>query len=171
MKLSFIDAFEYKAWANQELLDFGSRQFDRLPNDDGTFFLRILNHTAVVDALFIARIHGKPDPFEGDNTVETPTIESLRMFISKNDSELINIAKGVDDLDRPISFTFTDGDTGRMTFAEIFLHLLTHGSNHRGMASRTLASNQLDRPSDTFTRFLHFKDPERRRAKHVARED
>ncbi len=162
MQQSFVDAFEYKAWANQEMLDFGSRQFDRLPKDDGTFFLRILNHTAVVDALFVARIRGRPAPFEADNTVETPTLAALRRLMSKNDLELIEIAKSIEALDQPICFTFSDGDGGRMTIAEIFLHLLTHGSNHRGMASRTLASNQLDRPRDTFTRFLHHRDPARR---------
>jgi len=45
---------------------------------------------------------------------------------------------------------------------EILLHLLTHGSNHRGMAARVLAVNGLDRPRDTFTRFLHQSDPVRR---------
>ena len=170
MNQSFVDAFEYKAWANREMLDFGSRQFDRLPKEDGVFFLRILNHTAVVDALFVARIRGRPDPFEADNTVETPTLESLRRFMSKNDSELIEIAKSVEALDQRICFSFSDGDSGRMTIAEIFLHLLTHGSNHRGMASRTLANNQLDRPRDTYTRFLHYRDPARRAAGHPSRE-
>ncbi|GAA0371761.1 hypothetical protein GCM10009092_40140 [Bowmanella denitrificans] len=45
---------------------------------------------------------------------------------------------------------------------EILLNLLIHGSNHRGMASRVLASNGLDRPSDTFTRYLHQAEPFRR---------
>lgn len=162
MNSIFVDAFEYKAWANREILDLGSRQLDRMPQDDANFFLRILNHTAVVDALFIARIHGERDPFDGDNTVETPTLESLGGFMSRNDAELIAIAKQAVDLDRPVSFRFTDGDTGRMTVAEIFLHLLTHGGNHRGMASRTLAINRLDRPRDTFTRFLHSRDTGRR---------
>jgi len=170
MKQSFVDAFEYKAWANQEILNFGSRQFDRLPPDDGTYFLRILNHTAVVDALFIARLRRRPEPFESDNTVDTPTLESLRTFMSQNDSELTAIAQSVEDLDQWISFTFADGDPGKMTVAEIFMHLLTHGSNHRGMASRTLANNQLDRPRDTFTRFLHQKDPARRVAEHSGSE-
>jgi len=170
MKQGFIDAFQYKAWANQEILNFGSRQFDRLPQEDGTYFLRILNHTAVVDALFIARLRGRPDPFDSDNTVDTPTLESLRNFMSQNDSELIAISESVEALDRWISFTFADGDCGQMTVAEIFMHLLTHGSNHRGMASRTLANNQLDRPRDTFTRFLHQRDPARRVAEHGGRE-
>lgn len=170
MNQVFIDAFEYKAWANQEILDFGARQFGQLPLDDGTFFLRILNHTAIVDALFVARILRRPPPFDADNTVETPTFESLRRLMSKNDRELIEIAKSVEALDQQIGFTFSDGDAGRMTIAEIFLHLLTHGSNHRGMASRTLANHQLDRPRDTFTRFLHHRDTARRDAAQDARD-
>lgn len=109
MQQSFIDAFEYKAWANQELLDFGSRQLDRLPEEDATFFVRILNHTAVVDALFIARIHGRPDPFDGHNTVDTPTLDSLRSFMRQNDSALIDIARNCDDLNRPVCADARDG--------------------------------------------------------------
>lgn len=63
---------------------------------------------------------------------------------------------------RSISFQFTDGDYGRLSVEEILFHLLTHSSNHRGMASRTLAANGLDRPKDTFTRYLHEIEPSRR---------
>ncbi|WP_409372704.1 hypothetical protein [Pseudoalteromonas sp. bablab_jr011] len=49
-----------------------------------------------------------------------------------------------------------------MSVAEILIHLLTHGSNHRGMASRVLAANNLERPKDTFTRYLHQLEPLRR---------
>ncbi|WP_425427682.1 DinB family protein [Bowmanella denitrificans] len=61
-----------------------------------------------------------------------------------------------------MAFDFVDGSRGRLSVEEILLHLLTHGSNHRGMASRVLASNGLDRPGDTFTRYLHQVEPDRR---------
>jgi uncharacterized damage-inducible protein DinB len=66
------------------------------------------------------------------------------------------------ELARDIPFVFTDGDQGRMRADEMLLHLLTHGSNHRGMAARVLATHGLERPRDTFTRFLHLADPSRR---------
>jgi uncharacterized damage-inducible protein DinB len=66
------------------------------------------------------------------------------------------------ELARDIPFVFTDGDRGRMRVDEMLLHLLTHGSNHRGMAARVLATHGLERPKDTFTRFLHLTYPERR---------
>ena len=47
----FANAFKYKQWANAELLAFGERQLHLLPESDATFFVRILNHTTVVDSL------------------------------------------------------------------------------------------------------------------------
>jgi uncharacterized damage-inducible protein DinB len=160
----FVEAFHYKAWANRELLDYGERQWQSLPEDDARFFVRILNHTHVVDRIFIGHITGKPHGFDGDNTVETPTIAGLRTAMAQTDGWLAEYTAGADEaeLARGIPFVFTDGDHGRMRVDEILLHLLTHGSNHRGMAARVLAVHGLERPRDTFTRFLHLTDPARR---------
>ncbi len=54
--MQFASAFQYKKWANDELLELGEKQFSQLPENDATFFVRILNHTTVVDSLFISRI-------------------------------------------------------------------------------------------------------------------
>lgn len=84
--------------------------------------------------------------------------------MQENDIWLLHFAQTVstDELTRVISFQFVDGNFGQLTIEEILLHLLTHGSNHRGMASRVLASNNLERPKDTFTRYLHAAEPLRR---------
>ncbi|NAX49382.1 damage-inducible protein DinB [Photobacterium halotolerans] len=157
-------AFQYKQWANAELLQLGERQFSTLPESDATFFVRILNHTTVVDSLFISRIIGEPEKYNGDNTVETPSISELRQTMNEHDSWLVNYTQSVtpEELKRLVSFKFIDGAFGQLTIEEILLHLLTHGSNHRGMASRVLAENGLERPKDTFTRYLHETEPTRR---------
>ncbi|HAS8515425.1 TPA: damage-inducible protein DinB [Vibrio vulnificus] len=162
--MDFSKAFQYKKWANNELLDIGEQQFSILPESDATFFVRILNHTTVVDSLFISRIMGESEKYSGDNTFETPTISELRETMNQNDSWLVQYvgATTKEDLKRVVSFKFIDGDTGQMSIEEILLHLLTHGSNHRGMASRVLAENNLERPKDTFTRYLHQLEPSRR---------
>ncbi|PNH93826.1 DinB family protein [Vibrio diazotrophicus] len=164
--MQLAKAFQYKQWANTELLALGEQQFDRLPQDDAIFFIRILNHTTVVDSLFISRILGEPEKYSADNTVETPTIAELRQTMEQNDSWLVNYAQSLtpEELERSIVFKFVDGDLGTLTVEEILLHLLTHGSNHRGMASRTLAANGLERPKDTFTRYLHQAEPSRRQS-------
>jgi uncharacterized damage-inducible protein DinB len=163
-KLLFTNAFKYKQWANSELLTFGERQLHLLPESDAVFFIRILNHTTVVDSLFISRMSGTPELYSADNTVETPTYPELKERIERNDSWLVHFSSTAtpEILSQIISFTFTDGEHGNLSIEEVMLHLLTHGSNHRGMASRTLASNGLERPKDTFTRYLHEVEPFRR---------
>jgi uncharacterized damage-inducible protein DinB len=123
-----------------------------------------LNHTAVVDSLFISRISAAAELYAADNTPETPSLSELRERMSKNDSWLIGFVETISssELGRCISFRFTDGDQGQLSVEEILLHLLTHGSNHRGMAARVLAAQGLERPKDTFTRFLHQLEPWRR---------
>ncbi len=160
----FADAFEYKKWANEELLALGERQLRQLPDNDAEFFVRILNHTTVVDSLFISRLSGGAEHYGADNTRETPTFAELRARITENDAWLVDFAQRAtaEELQRVIAFRFTDGDLGQLSVEEVLLHLLTHGSNHRGMASRTLAINGLERPKDTFTRYLHEAQPARR---------
>lgn len=160
----FENAFKYKKWANAELLAFGERQLHLLPENDAEYFIRILNHTTVVDSLFISRMTGSPELYSADNTLETPTLSELKERIEKNDSWLVHFATTAapETMSQVISFKFTDGDSGRLSVEELLIHLLTHGSNHRGMASRTLAANGLERPKDTFTRYLHDAEPNRR---------
>lgn len=162
--MQFTKAFQYKKWANHELLMFGEQQFSELPESEATFFIRILNHTTVVDSLFISRILGEPEKYNADNTEETPTLSELGDIMKQNDSWLVHFTESVtpEELSRNVSFKFVDGDSGQLTVEEILLHLLTHGSNHRGMASRVLAANSLERPKDTFTRYLHQTEPSRR---------
>ncbi|EJL6586760.1 DinB family protein, partial [Vibrio cholerae] len=120
--------------------------------------------TTVVDSLFISRILGEPEKYSGDNTVETPSLSELRRTMNEHDSWLVDFTQSVsaDELKRNVTFRFIDGGFGQLTVEEILLHLLTHGSNHRGMASRVLAENGLERPKDTFTRYLHETEPTRR---------
>ncbi|PZW68577.1 putative damage-inducible protein DinB [Pseudomonas sp. URMO17WK12:I1] len=158
------DAFKYKKWANAELLALGECQLSQMPDSDAEFFVRILNHTTVVDSLFISRLCGEAERYQGDNTRETPTFDELKARIAQNDAWLVDFAERAtaDELQRVIAFRFTDGDLGQLSVEEVLLHLLTHGSNHRGMAARTLAINGLERPKDTFTRYLHQAEPGRR---------
>ncbi len=160
----FADAFKYKQWANAELLVLGERQLNQMPDSDAEFFVRILNHTTVVDSLFISRLCGEAERYQGDNTRETPTFDELKARIAHNDAWLVDFAEraSANELQRVIAFRFTDGDLGQLSVEEVLLHLLTHSSNHRGMAARTLATNGLERPKDTFTRYLHQAEPARR---------
>src|SRR5450830_1223352 len=92
---TYFEAFKYKAWANVEILAYGERQLHLLSEADRSFLLRILNHTAVVDSLFISRISGTADLYAADNTIETPSLSELRERMAKNDSWLIGFVQAV----------------------------------------------------------------------------
>ncbi len=167
--MQYAKAFKYKKWANIRLLEAGERQLHLLPKNDAEFFVYILNHTTVVDNLFISRIVDTEEQYTSD-TPDTPTLPQLRERMEQNDSSLIKLAESAsaEELDRVISFQFVDGDFGQLSVNEIFIHLLTHGSNHRGMAAQVLSSNQLERPRDTLTKYLHEAEPARRNAAESA---
>lgn len=61
--------------------------------------------------------------------------------MEQNDFWLVHFTESValEKLNRNVTFKLVDGDSGQLTVEEILLHLLTHGSNHRGMASKVLA--------------------------------
>ncbi|MBE0363429.1 hypothetical protein PULV_a0867 [Pseudoalteromonas ulvae UL12] len=162
--MDFVTAFKYKQWANAELLLCAQSQIQQLPEDEARFFIRILHHTSVVDSLFISRITGSVERYTTDNTIETPTLAELQHTMNLHDQWLVDytLRLSAEELVRHIDFKFVDGDGGRLSVSEILLHLLTHGSNHRGMASRVLSSHGLERPKDTYTRYLHLTEPERR---------
>lgn len=153
--------FRYKAWANQELLEL----VEQIKNDEHpeqrTTAIRLLNHTLVVDKIFIAHLQGQSHPFSATNTSETPTLNQLKQSIEETDAWLINYAmdQSPTSLKENIHFTFTDGDSGRMTREQILDHLIIHGAYHRGNVGMLLTECGLNRPADIFTRFLHM--PER----------
>jgi uncharacterized damage-inducible protein DinB len=71
-------------------------------------------------------------------------------------------------LSEVLAFTFTDGDTGRMSREEILLHVVTHGGYHRGNVGQVLKSISIAPPRDLYTKFLHISEPERRVAERHA---
>ena len=157
--------FEYKRWANDELLALGAASQGALPAEDGRLFVRILNHTYVVDRIFACHLQGLPQmAYTATNTEETPELAALRDAVRESDDWYLRYASGLSEaqLAEPVKFRFTDGDTGTMTRCEILHHIVVHGTYHRGAAGRILAGHAVPLPRDSLTTFLHRLQPERR---------
>ena len=157
--------FQYKRWANQELLALGAASQGALPADDYRLFVRILNHTYVVDRIFASHLQGLPQTtYQATNTEETPELATLSEAVRASDDWYVQYVGGLDDaqLAEPVAFRFTDGDTGRMSREEMLAHIVTHGGYHRGAVGRIMAQLQLAPPRDIYTRFLHQDQPQRR---------
>jgi len=152
--------FEYKAWANRGLYD---ALLAAQPAEEHAMELAMititLDHVSVIDQLFKARIAGEPEPFPGVISPQLPSLAELRDTVAKTDAWYIDYVRGVPqaELDEVLEFTFTDGDPGRMSRAEMLGHVLTHGNSHRGAIGAKLGAIKVKGAPDMLTSFLSSK--------------
>lgn len=155
--------FDYKAWANRELFDVLATVTSEA---DLHAAIRTMNHIHVVDRIFRGHLLGEAHGFDATNTKATPTLNALRTAAIETDEwyrQYIATLSEVQ-LSEPVHFTFTDGDAGAMSRAEILMHVITHGGYHRGNVGQILKNIGIAPPRDLFTKFLHTSEPQRRGA-------
>ena len=155
--------FAYKAWANSELFAL----LATLPPSHAEPLhscIRTLNHVYVVDRIFRAHLGAEKRAFDATNTKEIPSLSQLQSEVEATDAWYVHYLARLPEasLSEVLSFTFTDGDAGRMTREEILLHVITHGGYHRGNVGQVLKSISLAPPRDLYTKFLHVSEPARR---------
>lgn len=158
--------FAQKSWANGELFDL----MTTLGQPEHAAALeaatRMLNHIYVVDRIFRAHLLGEPHGYTATNTTQTPDLAELHFNVVETDlwfEQYVSTVSG-EALDEPIAFQFTDGDAGRMSRAEMLMHVITHGAYHRGNVGQILKGISVAPPRDLLTKFLHLRDPARRQA-------
>jgi len=158
--------FAQKSWANNELFNLLSTVDTAQHAEALHTATRTLNHIHVVDQIFRAHLLGAPHGFTATNTEATPELGELQFAVAETDAwfEHYVAAISAEPLAERISFRFTDGDTGTMTREEMLLHVITHGSYHRGNVGQVLKSISVSPPRDLLTKFLHVREPSRRQA-------
>jgi uncharacterized damage-inducible protein DinB len=147
--------FRYKAWANDELLT----ALARLGGDSPVTGLAIkaLTHSLVVDRIFAAHLRRKAHAYTSANLIEMPTLEDLSGDIRESDREYVDYVSRLDRdaLVEPIDFVFTDGAPGRMSREEMLMHVINHGTGHRGQVSAVMLLHSVSPAKDGFTTWLH----------------
>jgi len=155
MHNTLLHLFQYKAWANAELLT----ALVKLDREAIVVKLAIkaLSHSNVVDRIFAAHLRRKDHAYTSANLSELPTLDDLSADIRTTDREYIDYVSTLDcdQLAEQIDFTFTDGAPGRMSREEMLMHVITHGVGHRGQVSAVMLLNALTPANDGFTTYLH----------------
>lgn len=156
--------FTFKAWAGREMFTGLAKVQGELDPAELRTAIRTLNHIHVVDRIFQAHLSGQPHGCSGTNTNETPTLDELRQATAECDAWYENYVATLpaERLAEEVSFTFTDGDAGRMTREEILLHVITHGGYHRGNVGQIFKAAGKAPPRELLTKFLHEREPGRR---------
>ena len=157
-------AFAYKCWSDLRALD-AIAQIDagRFP-EEHAFALQQLNHMAIVEDLFRARLKGEMDPHPATNTQVVPGYDELReRLLTSGQWYVEQLAALTPEQGREvIRFRFTDGRSGSLTREEMFFHILNHATYHRGSIARALDQAGVAHPADTYTVFVLATQPERR---------
>lgn len=134
----------YKAWANgitfPAILALPAGEALRPRATRFGNIVHTLNHVYVVDDIFRAHLEGRNHGYAARNTDETPDLAGLWEAAQALDQWYVTYAAGLSDaaLGEMVEFQFVDGGAGAMTRAEILLHVVNHGTYHRGFVGDML---------------------------------
>jgi uncharacterized damage-inducible protein DinB len=150
----------YKAWAN----GITYTAVRALPDGEAlrprqTRFgnmVHTLNHVYVIDDIFKAHLQGTKHGYTARNTKDTPPLEDLWRSVQAMDAWYIDYADALteQDLGEMIHFEFVGGGDGAMTREEMLLHIVNHGTYHRGFVADMLFQAGAASPANDLPVFL-----------------
>jgi uncharacterized damage-inducible protein DinB len=150
----------YKAWAN----DLIFAAVSELPQEEAVRprrtryrnMVHTLNHVYVIDSLFKAHLLGREHGFAARNTPDHPPLAELWQQVRTLDNWYVEYSDVVSaqELDRSISFTFIGGGSGVMTCSEMLVHVVNHGTYHRGLVADMMYQAGVTPPTTDLPVFL-----------------
>jgi uncharacterized damage-inducible protein DinB len=150
----------YKAWANELVYaDVARLPEAALTQSDPIIFgnlLRTLHHTYAMDFVWRAHLLGEPHGLTSRNPDYCPTFPEVREAQRVMDAWFIDYADSLGDHTRneTISFTFIGGGSGTMTREDIVLHVVNHGTYHRGHVAGMMHRHGVKAPTTDYPVFL-----------------
>lgn len=151
---------KYKAWANE--LTFSA--IDSLPAGEATKIrqtrfgnmVHTLNHVYVIDDIFKAHLLGDAHEYTARNTENPPKLVELWKAQTRMDSWYINYVENISEklLTEKISFQFVGGGQGLMTRKEMVIHVVNHGTYHRGFIGDMMYQVPATLPANDLPVFL-----------------
>ena len=151
---------QYRAWADRLTYE----ALLRLPREEivkprqttfGTI-LQTLSHVYVVDDMFRHHLQGTEHGYRSRQVEQALDLEQLwhatqtmHQWYAETSADWSR-----DDLKKPVSFAFVDGQKGLMTREEIILHVVNHATYHRGFIGDMLKQISYHWPANDLPVFL-----------------
>jgi len=157
---TILKLLAYKSWANgltfNSLFNVTDEELYKERETSFKTILHTLNHVFVVDDIFRHHLTGKPHGYTFRNTEEVPTLSELWKFQQEMDLWYESFAQELSGIEfnHFIEFEFVGGGKGRMNPEEIFLHIVNHGTYHRGFVSDMMYQIPVQPPANDFTIFV-----------------
>ncbi|HEY8358229.1 MAG TPA: DinB family protein [Ramlibacter sp.] len=160
----------YSSWANALLyrcladLDPGFLMQAKPGRPSGV--LGILGHIYVIGCIWKAHLTGEGHGFLARNLDPLPSFAELRNRQLTLDRWYSDFARDLPAprRDVPIEFRFVDGGPGVMTAQEMLLHVVNHGTYHRGYIAVMMYDAGLKPPTMDLPVFLRDEAGDRRTA-------
>jgi uncharacterized damage-inducible protein DinB len=145
-----------KRWADRSLYDVVGRNLERLPGEESSNMLRILDNMHAVDRIFQHHLRGMPHTFRAPRSDTLPQLQTLADGVQEVDDWYASYVDTLteEELGESIDFVFTSGKPARMRRGEIILHICLHGTYHRGNAGLVLQLRGITPGRDSITDFL-----------------
>lgn len=140
----------YGAWENDGLYTILETAPGALAVEEAPIMLAILNHAYTVSRIFQAHILGETHPYRSANPEPLP-FDELAANVRATDRWYVDYARAAKaaELDERVDFRFTSGEPGCMSRGEMVLHVVNHGTYHRGNVGVILLKNGIPVPSGT----------------------
>jgi uncharacterized damage-inducible protein DinB len=129
---------DYRAWSDRVTFDAVAA----LPPGEATkprqtlfkTIIGTLNHNYLIDLVWQAHIEGRDHGFRARNVLLHADLAELRAAQEATNRWWIDwcAAQSPESLDEAVHFQFIGGEAGVMTRGEILMHVVNHGSYHRG---------------------------------------
>jgi uncharacterized damage-inducible protein DinB len=154
---------DYRAWADRRTYEAVAA----LPPGEATkqrptlfkTMIGTLNHNLLIDMVWQAHIEGRDHGFPARNVMLHPDLPSLWDAQQAMNRWWIDwaAAQSPENLDEIVPFTFIGGEHSAMTRGEILLHVVNHGSYHRGWVPEMFFSVPQENPATDLPVYLREK--------------
>jgi uncharacterized damage-inducible protein DinB len=150
----------YKAWANEitfsavKSLPEGEAIKERKTRYKN--MIHTLNHVYVIDCIFKAHLEKKPHLYTARNTETYPPLEELWQAVTTVDQWYLSYAHSISEKEllEIVNFQFVGGSEGAMSRSEMILHVVNHGTYHRGLVSDMMYQVPAVPPANDLTVYL-----------------
>ena len=135
----------YKAWANALTFDvIGTMPPHTLVAPQPIVFgslLRTLNHVLAMDHVWRSHLLGRQHGLSTRNPEHCPPLAEIRDTQRDMDAWFIDYADCLDAGDEIVEFEFIGGGPGAMSRTDIVLHVVNHGTYHRGHVAQMMRAH------------------------------
>lgn len=150
----------YKAWGDKVIFEgVAALPPGEAKKERKTLFKTIigtLNHIYVVDLIWQAHLEGREHGFKARNILLHSELPALWSAQQKINNWFIDwtVSQSEALLDEHVPFTFVNGTQASMKRGEIFLHVVTHASYHRGWVAEMFLEADMRPPQADLSVFL-----------------